>query len=232
MLYLRRHRRSVEHSYSNTTRVNLRWLMWLAGAAGVVWTLAVVLKVTHAAQGVRDEHVALGVAIIIYSVGYRGLRQPEVFHHDTREHPVAAARVLEVPQEMHATAESLPRYERSGLGEDESLALENALRHLMDARHPWRDSELTLLDLASALNTTPHKLSEVLNAQIGQTFYDFVNGYRVQEVQRRIREGDARSLQMLALAMDAGFASKSTFNHAFKKHTQQTPSEFRQAVGA
>jgi AraC-like DNA-binding protein len=37
---------------------------------------------------------------------------------------------------------------------------------------------------------------------------------------------------MLALALDAGFASKSTFNQAFKKHTSQTPSDFRQAVGA
>jgi AraC-like DNA-binding protein len=37
---------------------------------------------------------------------------------------------------------------------------------------------------------------------------------------------------MLALAMDAGFASKSTFNEVFKKHTSQMPSAFRQAVGA
>jgi len=37
---------------------------------------------------------------------------------------------------------------------------------------------------------------------------------------------------MLALAMDAGFASKSTFNDVFKKHTSQTPSAFRHAVGA
>jgi AraC-like DNA-binding protein len=72
----------------------------------------------------------------------------------------------------------------------------------------------------------------VLNSQIGQTLYDFVNGYRVREVQRRIRAGEARTLKMLALALDAGFASKSTFNQAFKKHTTQTPSDFRQAVGA
>ena len=68
--------------------------------------------------------------------------------------------------------------------------------------------------------------------EVGQTFYDFVNGYRVREVQRRIKAGEARALKMLALAMDAGFASKSTFNQAFKKHTSQTPSDFRQAVGA
>ena len=53
-----------------------------------------------------------------------------------------------------------------------------------------------------------------------------------RKVQRRIKAGDARSLKMLALAMDAGFASKSTFNEVFKKHTNQTPSAFRQTIGA
>jgi AraC-like DNA-binding protein len=101
----------------------------------------------------------------------------------------------------------------------------------MEREQPWKDSELTLSDLAARLDSTPHKLSEVLNAQMGQTFYDFVNGYRVREVQRRITAGEARSLKMLALAMDAGFASKSTFNEVFKKHTQQTPSGFRQTIG-
>jgi AraC-like DNA-binding protein len=75
-------------------------------------------------------------------------------------------------------------------------------------------------------------LSEVLNSRIGQTFYDFVNAYRVREVQRRIQAGEARALKILALALDAGFASKSTYNQAFKKHTSQTPSDFRQAVSA
>jgi AraC-like DNA-binding protein len=58
-----------------------------------------------------------------------------------------------------------------------------------------------------------------------------VNGYRVREVQRRIAAGEARTQKMLSLAMDAGFASKSTFNVVFKKVTSQTPSDFRQAAG-
>lgn len=97
--------------------------------------------------------------------------------------------------------------------------------------YPWKDSDLTLAGLAERLGSTPHKLSEVLNAQIGQTFYDFVNGYRVREVQRRIASGDAARLKMLSLAFDAGFSSKSTFNQAFKKHTGATPSAFRERVG-
>jgi AraC-like DNA-binding protein len=126
----------------------------------------------------------------------------------------------------------VPRSERSGLGDAEAVQLKESLVRLMEREQPWKESELTLPDLASRLNSTPHKVSTVLNAEMRQTFYDFVNGYRVREVQRRIRAGDARSLKMLALAMDAGFASKSAFNEVFKKHTSQTPSAFRQAVGA
>src|SRR4029079_19575359 len=162
-----------------------------------------------------------------------GLRQPEVFRYETAEYrvpvPDGTGSVL---QEPIAAEPDAPRYERSGLGDHETTRLKESLLALMDAENPWKDSELTLADLATQLDTTPHKLSEVLNAEVGQTFYDFVNGYRVREVQRRIRAGEARSLKMLALALDAGFASKSTFNQAFKKHTSQTPSDFRHAVGA
>ena len=102
---------------------------------------------------------------------------------------------------------------------------------LMDTERPYQNGDLTLADLAERLDTTPHKLSEVLNSELAQTFYDFVNSYRVREVQRRIAEERSRNLTVLALAMDAGFASKSTFNSVFKKHTGQTPSAYRQAVG-
>ncbi len=59
-----------------------------------------------------------------------------------------------------------------------------------------------------------------------------MNGYRVREVQRRIQAGDARSLTRLALAMDAGFASRSAFNAAFQKRANQTPSDYRASVSA
>jgi len=233
VLYLRRHRRRIEDSYSNTARVNLIWLLWLAGAAGSIWLLATTLRVADVGTGLRDEHISLAMALLVYSIGYLGLRQPEVFRYETAEYrvpvPDGTGSVL---QEPIAAEPDAPRYERSGLGDHEATRLKESLLALMDAEHPWKDSELTLADLATQLDTTPHKLSEVLNAEVGQTFYDFVNGYRVREVQRRIRAGEARSLKMLALALDAGFASKSTFNQAFKKHTSQTPSDFRHAVGA
>jgi AraC-like DNA-binding protein len=233
--YLKRHRSRVKHSYSNTERVNLHWLLGLTIAAFGIWILATTLKVSGVRSRVRDEHISLAMAVLVYAIGYRGLRQPEVFRYDTAEYPaVKRAELVDPspPDEPDQTEASAPRYERSGLSDIEARKLKTSLLAVMDAEKPWRDSELTLATLAERLNSTPHKLSEVLNAEIGQTFYDFVNGYRVREVQRRIKAGDARALKMLALALDAGFASKSTFNQAFKKHTSQTPSGFREAVGA
>jgi AraC-like DNA-binding protein len=230
-LYLVRHRRDVEHSYSNLARVSLRWLFWLTAGTGGIWVLVTSLKIAQVSTAIRDGHVAIAMALLIYGIGYKGLRQPEVFQYQTAEYPAQKLEV-EPPPRMTEAATAAPRYERSGLGDAEAVLLRESLLRLMDRDQPWKESELTLPDLAGRLNSTPHKLSEVLNSQMGQTFYDFVNGYRVREVQRRIRAGDTRSLKMLALAMDAGFASKSAFNEVFKKHTSQTPSAFRQAVGA
>ena len=233
VVFLRRHRRVIENSYSNTERVNLRWLLLLTVSSFGIWLLATTLRVAEVQTGVRDSHISLAMAVLVYAIGYMGLRQPEVFRYETAEYPIptvanAVSPLPPPPDEPVAE----PRYERSGLSDAEAQQLKTRLLAVMDARRPWQNSELTLADLATLLDTTPHKLSEVLNSEIGQTFYDFVNGYRVREVQRRIKAGEARALKMLALAMDAGFASKSTFNEAFKKHTSQTPSGFRQAVGA
>jgi AraC-like DNA-binding protein len=220
VMYLRGHARQIEDSYSNVARVNLRWLLWLAGAAAATWVLAICLELFGPPQRTNNDYVALAIAIVIYAIGYFGLRQPEVFRYQTSEFAVVRP---DPPIET--------RYERSGLTDDEALQLERELRRVMEAEQPWKDSELTLPQLAERVGSTPHKLSEVLNSQVGETFYDFVNGYRVREVQRRIKDGEARRLKILALALDAGFASKSTFNQVFKKHTNLTPSDFRQAVG-
>jgi len=248
LVFLRRHRERVKESYSSLERVQLQWLVWLGAGAAAIWAIAVVTNVLEALNltvvGVGDDIIALAMAVMVYGIGYMGLRQPEIFRYDTAEHrvpvelrvvrpaPAAGPPPVTPAPNVSEPISTIPRYERSGLSDREAQELEAALTATMEKERPWRDSDLTLADLAARLDTTPHKLSEVLNSQLGLTFYDFVNGYRVREVQRRIAAGDARKVTMLALALDAGFASKSTFNVVFKKHTRQTPSDYRHAAQA
>lgn len=227
VLYLRAHRRRVEASYANTERVNLRWLQSLASVAAAIWLVAVVSGMagflTPSLERYGSQLVSLGVALFVYAIGYKGLRQPEVFRYDAEVSAPSAPEPAPEP-------ELQPRYERSGLGEHESRQLRAALVALMTSERPHRDPDLTLPALAERLGSTPHKLSEVLNRELSQTFYDFVNAYRVDEVRARLVDPSAKHLNILALGLDAGFASKSTFNQAFKKITGQTPSAYRKEL--
>jgi AraC-like DNA-binding protein len=228
--FLQQHRRQVENSYSNTARVNLRWLLWLSGAAAAIWLLAVTVNasslVPQTVARNSGSAVSLAIAVLVYAIGYMGFRQPEIHRYDE---PASAALNGNSPTLTITEPARQPR-ERSGLSDAEAAALKGKLVALMTSEHPYRDPELTLPDLATRLSTTPHKLSEVLNGEVGQSFYEFVNSHRVDDVRRRIAEGKSNHLKMLALAMDAGFSSKSTFNEVFKKHTGQTPSMYRKAI--
>jgi AraC-like DNA-binding protein len=236
--HVRQHRRRIRHSYSNTERVNLRWLLTLAGAGAAIWLLALAIRVADLVPRLvrppRGDLVALAIALLVYAIGYMGLRQPEIFRYDgppAGSPPESPSRGIAPAEglEQH-TARLEVRHERSGTSDAEAARLKSDLLALMTLKQPYRDPDLTLAALAERLNTTPHKLSAVLNAELSRTFYDLVNGYRVDDVRRRLAEPESRRLNVLALALDAGFASKSTFNEVFKKRTGQTPSTYRKAL--
>ncbi|MDP3179688.1 MAG: helix-turn-helix domain-containing protein, partial [Spirochaetaceae bacterium] len=119
-----------------------------------------------------------------------------------------------------------PKYERSGLGVSEMAELEAEIARRMGEDRPWLDPEFNLQDLADGLGCPRNRLSQVINARFGVNFFDFVNGYRVKEVQRLMAEPGSDRYKILALALDAGFASKNTFNAAFKKFAASTPSQY------
>jgi AraC-like DNA-binding protein len=232
---LRRHRRSIENSYSTTDHVNLRWLLWLSGGAAAIWLLALVVHgadIAPLASSRRgDDLVSVAIALMVYAIGYKGLRQPEIFrYHGTVGLPVEEGLPSVTGPEPGPDRAEPERYERSGLGPTEASQLKTALLQLMIAERPYRDPELTLPALAERLHTSPHKLSEVLNAELSKTFYDFINGYRVDDVRQRLARPESKNFNLLTLALDAGFASKSTFNQVFKKQTGQTPSTYRSSV--
>jgi YesN/AraC family two-component response regulator len=94
----------------------------------------------------------------------------------------------------------------------------------------YRQSDLTLSQLAGSLHITPHNLSEVINTQLGRAFNDLVNEYRIREVKNDLSDPSKKQLKILAIAFDAGFNSKASFNTIFKQLTHTTPSEFRKTA--
>ncbi|HAP64901.1 MAG TPA: hypothetical protein DCR93_37250 [Cytophagales bacterium] len=84
---------------------------------------------------------------------------------------------------------------------------------------------LKLEELASASDLTRHQLSRVLNEIYGHGFAHYVNSYRVRAAKELILTRAELSLE--GIGYEVGFRSKSSFFESFKKHTGQTPAQFR-----
>ena len=97
---------------------------------------------------------------------------------------------------------------------------------LMETKRPFLNPDLNLAMLAELLELKARPLSSKINQNFDQNFYDVINSYRVEAFKERMRSDDRDKLSLLGHAYECGFSSKSTFNHAFKKITQMTPSEY------
>jgi AraC-like DNA-binding protein len=86
--------------------------------------------------------------------------------------------------------------------------------------------------LAKEMVISTHDLSYLLNECFGASFFQFVNTYRVEEAKQLMLSEKYKHLNILGIAYNAGFNSKTTFNTAFKKHTGLSPSQFMQSAKA
>lgn len=105
------------------------------------------------------------------------------------------------------------------------------LNALMLEAKPFKKADLTVSDLAELLGTRSHILSRVINDNFEKNFRDFVNTYRIEEFIRLASRKEYKHYTFLALAQEVGFNSKSTFNLAFKKLTNQSPREYFKSRG-
>ena len=134
----------------------------------------------------------------------------------------------EKPEEAEETEEPLkmPEYRKSGLKPEEAKNLHQQLLTLMATEKPYLEPKLSLAQLADSLGVLPNHLSQIINQYEGKNFYDFVNNYRVNEFIALAKKDTDKNFNLLGLAFEAGFNSKSSFNQVFKKIKGQTPSQF------
>lgn len=113
------------------------------------------------------------------------------------------------------------------LNKSEIDCIVKKINKAMEVEKYFTEPSLSLPDLASKLGVLRNQLSFVINNQFGETFCDFINRHRVKEAKRQILESKNHSFNLLNIAMNVGFNSKTAFNVNFKKFTNISPSEYK-----
>ena len=102
-----------------------------------------------------------------------------------------------------------------------------ALKEHMLKEEPYLDPNLSVSSLANKMNILDKELSVLINHHLNQHFFDFVNSYRIEKAMQLLEDPSKKNHTVLEILYEVGFNSKSSFNTAFKKYAQLTPTEYR-----
>ena len=226
LVILRQHARRIAQEFSYTENIDLQWLKQVILALLTIWVVVVVVNILGnfndwIAMETGDDLIYLTVTAAVFFGGFHGIRQQVIFSTASVD-----------GSEGGEGGDSGPagQYLRSSLTPEKSRKILERLLHHMEEDEPYLDGRVSLAQVADGLGVSANHLSQVINENLGRNFYEFMNGYRVERVKRRLADPAERDTSILSIAYDCGFNSKSSFNEVFKKSTGRTPSQFRKQL--
>lgn len=222
---IQRHQQQLLSTVSSMEMVNLTWLRQLV-IVFLVYVVIVLLieplrlidSIPYETHGQRSIMFAF---LFFYVIGLAAIRQPYLFSADYQQ------LLADYESITRGAGEKLTKYEKSGLTPEAADQLWERLQQLMIEKTLYLDPELRIPTLANTLLTPVNYLSQTINTRGNETFYDFVNRYRVEHAKRVLLDTGAKQISVLDIAMASGFSSQSAFYKAFKKQVGITPAKFR-----
>lgn len=208
------HRRWIKLFASTIEPVSLDWLKYfLLGVVGVlILSLNDVIQLIPALIPVTGTTYLL----LVFYIGFYSVRQNEVYPYPKKDID-HIKEIIEVDRDPVKT---------SRIPEDVLQDWKDKLTRLMQSEKVYLDPDLGLPQLAQRLGLSTHDLSYVINEGFQENFFQFVNRYRIEEAKYLLRSEKFKHLNILGIAFESGFRSKTTFNTTFKKLTGLSPSAF------
>ena len=206
------YQKTLQNNVSNTEKLNLQWakhIIWVTVASFLMILIFLLVSTGISGMELFEQWntyrftVLLIYACVLYWLSIHGYQQAQTLKV-----------LIPIPKVV-------------SLEESESKAIVKKLQSVMTEEKLYRNPELDLTTLSRATNISERLLSETLNNVLHKNFYQFVNEYRVTEIQEKLQDPKNANLKILSLALDSGFNSKATFNRFFKQHTGLTPQQFK-----
>ncbi len=119
------------------------------------------------------------------------------------------------------------KYENSVLTDSLRQAKLQKIKQAFEEQEVYLQADHSLSMLSSTTGISEHHLSEVINHELGLSFYELTNQYRIAAAKKHLSQQPSIGLSMEQLAYQLGYKSKSTFYNAFKKAEGMTPVQYR-----
>ncbi len=210
-LTLWRYRTILRDNFADGAGRTFDWLFQLCLASLIAHSFALARNVagwmTAPVAPALNIAVSLIALVVIIWFAAKALYQPDLFRR----------------VEAHANEPVKPPRVRAAEAPGE---LERLMDH-MRRNAPFTDASLSLNKLARQMAMPARTLSELINDGLGQSFFEFVNAYRIDRAAEILGDPARDDMSVLDVLYDVGFNSKSSFNTAFKRRIGRTPSEYR-----
>lgn len=118
------------------------------------------------------------------------------------------------------------KYQTTGLSNNNVNQYIIELENAMQNDKLYLDPLINMEKLSKKINISKNHISQIINEKFGVKYNDYINKYRIEEAQLLIKQN--RFSNVIEVAYEVGFNSKSTFNSAFKKITGLTPTQYRE----
>ena len=218
LLLLKNYRQRLKDNFAFDHKMKLMWLSWITLGAIVLWVIAVIgFGYNQFLEGQKnllyDYYVVSFLALYLFVLAFLAFRYTDIFH--TIKSEDVHVKLRDDTSEKH-------KVENTEVEKEEL----NALLDIMKSQKPYLDPMLSINKLSEISKLPQYKISKMLNSSLEKNFYDFINGYRIEEVKQKLEAGEADNYSILGIASDCGFNSKASFNRVFKKFTGTTPSAY------
>lgn len=213
LFLLLRYRRWLTQHYSNLERRALGWLerpVILYAAFWLLWLPTRILDIVVFADTLRGYYFHLGflaAAALTCWVGFKGYLTAHSHPQGFLAEPSLSPPTIAPDPDLSAVAETL--------------------RQKMAAERYYLESDLTLATLAKRMGFPQKEISRALNSVLHLSFHAFVNTYRVEAFKENLTKKEFAHLNLLGVALESGFGSKSSFNLVFKATTGLTPKQYQ-----
>ena len=209
---LQNHLKIIGKFSSTTNEIDLSWLKYfllvlLFIVAG--WFNLIFFKLNS-----LIDFTPLLYLFSVFFLAFFSLQQKEIFEFSTSE-------LKDLLTITECKKESPKRVSENRMAE-----IDKKLQILIKLEKLYLDNDLSLPKLAKNLDASCNETSFVINELYRDNFYNFINKHRIEEAKNLLLSKKYSQLNILGIAYESGFNSKTTFNTTFKKYTGFSPTQF------